>query len=129
MGSNDTRHHDATHDRVPQLNETAVEALQFYVEKTRPSRSAPLFRSPRTGKPLSRVHVWRLMNKWAQQAGISDRVGAHTLRKTWGYQARKRGIPLELIQAKLGHSSPGVTRRYIGITADEIEQVEDEVNL
>jgi hypothetical protein len=36
---------------------------------------------------------------------------------------------LELIQAKLGHSSPAITRRYIGITADEIEDVESRVNL
>ena len=53
----------------------------------------------------------------------------HTLRKTWGYQARQNGIPLELIQQKLRHSAPSITRRYIGITADEIEQVENEVNL
>lgn len=36
---------------------------------------------------------------------------------------------LELIQQKLGHASPSVTRRYIGITADEIEQVENNVVL
>jgi len=47
----------------------------------------------------------------------------------WGYQAWRKGISLELIQAKLGHASPGVTRRYIGISADEIEAVENQVNL
>lgn len=31
----------------------------------------------------------------------------------------------KLIQAKLGHFPLGVTRRYIGITADEIENVEN----
>jgi integrase len=47
------------------------------------------------------------------------------LRKTWGYMARKyRGTPIELIQEKLGHASPAVTRRYIGITSDEIENVD-----
>ena len=81
------------------------------------------------GTPLSRVQAWRLLNKWAREVGLTDRIGTHTLRKTWGYQARKKGVPLELIQAKLGHSSPAVTRRYIGITADEIEDVENQVNL
>jgi integrase len=66
---------------------------------------------------------------YLQLVGIRDRIGTHSLRKTWGYQARKSGVPLELIQAKLGHSSPGVTRRYIGITADEIESMENRVTL
>lgn len=56
--------------------------------------------------------------------------GCHTLRKTWGYQARKTfGIPIELIQAKYGHRSPAVTKQYIGITEDEIDTVEAKVNL
>ena len=44
----------------------------------------------------------------------------HTLRKTWGYQARLKAIPLEIIQHKLNHSSLAVTQRYLGITDDEI---------
>ncbi len=52
------------------------------------------------------------------------------MRKTWGYMARKyHGITIELIQEKLGHTTPAVTRRYIGITDDEIEDVENRVNL
>lgn len=43
--------------------------------------------------------------------GITDRIGAHSMRKSWGYQAQKEGVPIDLIQKKLGHSSPGVTRR------------------
>ena len=116
-------------DKRVKLNDAAVEAIEQYMAKEEPRRDEPLFKSPRTGQALSRVQVWRLLNDWALEAGINDRIGAHSLRKTWGYQARKQGVPLELIQAKLGHSSPGVTRRYIGISADEIERVEDDVNL
>jgi len=62
--------------------------------------------------------------------GLTGRYGGHTLRKTWGYMARKyHGIPIELIQEKLGHTTPAVTRRYIGITDDEITDVENRVNL
>jgi integrase len=116
-------------DRRVKLNEAVVEAIGFFVAETKPAAADVLFKSPRTGRALTRVQVWRLLNKWALEAGITDRIGAHTMRKSWGYQARKQGVPLELIQAKLGHSSPAVTRRYIGITADEIERVEDDVNL
>ena len=116
-------------DKRVKLNDAAVEAVEHYMTTEKPEEDEPLFKNPRTGQALSRVHVWRLLNDWALEAGITDRIGAHSLRKTWGYQARKQGVPLELIQAKLGHSSPAVTRRYIGISADEIEQVEDKINL
>jgi hypothetical protein len=49
--------------------------------------------------------------------------------EAFGFHARQQGVPIELIQAKFNHSSPGVTRRYIGITQDEIEAVEAKVNL
>lgn len=117
-------------DKRVKLNEAAREAIEFYLSSQRDfSQTDWLFKNPHRGIPLSRVQAWRLLNSWAREAGITDRIGTHTLRKTWGYQARKKGVPLELIQAKLGHSSPAVTRRYIGITADEIEDVENQVNL
>ena len=111
------------------INESAKEAIAFFVDEQNPDRSEPLFRSPRTGKAISRVQVWRLLEKWASEVGIKDAIGAHSLRKTWGYQARQQGISLKLIQKKLGHATPDVTCRYIGITADEIEEVEDSVSL
>ena len=58
-----------------------------------------------------------------------ERYGTHALRKTWGYQARKKGITIEQISEKLGHRSSIVTKRYIGINQDEINKIEDEVCL
>jgi len=40
-----------------------------------------------------------------------------------------QGVSLERIQAKLGHTSPSVTRRYIGISQEEINKIEDEICL
>lgn len=115
------------------LNEPAKEALEYYFKRKHPTDpDTPLFESPqRPGYALHRNAVYRLINRWCRDAGLtSGRYGTHTLRKTWGYQARKyHGVPIELIQAKLGHSSPKITRRYIGITADEIGAVENKVKL
>jgi integrase len=49
------------------------------------------------------------------------------LRKTWGYQARIQGVSISQIQNKLGHKSPAITSRYIGIDQEEINNVEKEV--
>jgi len=107
------------------LNDAAREALEYLWATYGPLKPQDrLF-------PWTRQHAWRLVNRWCHEVGLTDgRYGGHTLRKTWGYMARKyHGVPIELIQAKLGHASPSVTRRYIGITDDEIEDVEVKVNL
>ncbi len=114
------------------LNEQTKKALNFYFDKvpaTDPDRY--LFKSFRSDKPISRVRLWTLINSWCDVVGLTRAPhGCHTLRKTWGYQARKKyGVPIELIQAKYGHRSPAVTKRYIGITEDEIDTVEAKVNL
>lgn len=116
-------------DKRVKLNRSATEAIEFYLSKVNLKPGDFLFPGRTSTQAITRMQVWRLLNAWTASEGISDRIGAHTLRKTWGYQARQAGIPLELIQAKLGHASPAVTRRYIGITADEIEHVENHVNL
>ncbi len=116
--------------RTVKINAAAAEAIERYAQEVNPEPNDLLFSNPRTGKAISRVQVWRLLNQWAKEAGISSgKIGAHTMRKTWGYQARMQGVPVELIQQKFGHSSPSVTKQYIGITADEVHSAEDRVNL
>jgi len=113
------------------VNQVVKEALQFFFSKshlTDPEQF--LFTSLRSNKTLDRVQVWQLINKWCRNVGLyTERYGTHTLRKTWGYQARMQGVSLERIQAKLGHTSPSVTRRYIGISQEEINRIEDEICL
>jgi len=105
------------------INKSATEALSNLWKKEGPlDPSRRLF-------SWTRQHAWRLVKRWCNAVGLSELYGAHSLRKTWGYQARMAGVSLDVIQAKLGHSAPSVTRRYIGITADEIENAEDRVNL
>jgi len=55
--------------------------------------------------------------------GITEAIGTHTLRKTFGYWAYKDGKDLSLIQKLLNHASPAVTLAYIGITQDELDDV------
>ena len=116
------------HKRV-RLNGEVREALERYTNGRKP-RDTFLFENPVNKKAYSRVQAWRWLNQWCREVGIKDHVGAHTLRKTWGYMARtQKSVPIELIQAKLGHASPSVTKRYIGITGDEINTVEEAVEL
>ena len=58
-----------------------------------------------------------------QEVGIKEKIGTHTLRKTFGYHTYNNGYDITLIQKLFNHSSPSVTLRYIGITQDELDDV------
>lgn len=53
-------------------------------------------------------------------AGI-EHIGSRSLRKTFGYHHYKKHKDLAVLQEIFSHSSPAITKRYIGITQDEIE--------
>ena len=74
-----------------------------------------LFKSKRTNDPITRQQAYRIINEAAKQAGINDSIGTHTLRKTFGYHAYRKGIAISLIQKRLQHSTPAETRQYIGV--------------
>ncbi|GAI69327.1 unnamed protein product [marine sediment metagenome] len=61
--------------------------------------------------------------------GIKGRVGTHTIRKTAGYHMRMVGVPIEIIREVLGQKDMQVTKRYIGITDDEVTKVIKNFNL
>jgi site-specific recombinase XerD len=61
--------------------------------------------------------------------GLTGNYGTHSLRKTWGYHARLSGVPLELIMHKLNHANVSVTKRYLGITDDELRAIVEGLNL
>lgn len=80
-------------------------------------------------RPISRQHVWFVINEAAREVGITEKIGTHTLRKTFGYHAYKAGYDLSVIQKLLNHSSPRETLRYIGITQDQLDDVYISLNL
>ena len=61
--------------------------------------------------------------------GVTDPIGTHTLRKTFGYHAYKAGTDLAIIQQMVNHSSPAVTPRYLGISRDDRDAVYLSLNL
>ena len=65
----------------------------------------------------------------ARAVGIQDRIGTHTLRKTFGYHAYQTGIDISILQKIFNHTAQSVTMRYIGITQDDMDEVFLNLNL
>jgi integrase len=79
--------------------------------------------------PIKRGRAWKLITSICQEVGLRGNFGTHSLRKTWGYHARLQGVDLALIMHKLNHSSISTTKRYLGITDDELQEVLHRLNL
>lgn len=84
-----------------------------------------LFPSPyRRGiKPLSRRQAGRLIKTIAMRAGVTEPVACHSLRKSFGYHAFRAGVDIMYLKEIFNHSDIGITKRYIGITQDELKSV------
>jgi integrase len=97
----------------PQLREWILEYVKYMHEDDF------LFPSQRTGKPIKRIRVYRILNEAAKQAGLND-IGTHTLRKTFGYHYYQKTKNISLLRELFNHSAPSVTLKYIGVQADKI---------
>ena len=73
---------------------------------------APVFAS-RSGKPLERSRVLRIVKDASQRAGIAANVTTHWLRHAHASHALDHGAPIHLVQATLGHRSVATTSRYL----------------
>jgi integrase len=111
--------------RTIALSKKTYRLIERYLEKERPAvrYEEPLFRSQKGGRSISRQHAYDILNKAARAVGITERIGTHSLRKTFGYFAYKQGIDLAMIQKLLNHSSQTETLRYIGITQEQMDEI------
>lgn len=94
------------------------------------SGSSYLFCSSRKpGMPLSRYQAYRIIRHAAEGVGLTDNISCHSLRKTFGYQAWKQGVPPALLMSIYNHSSYQITRRYLCIEQDDKDAVFSNINL
>jgi integrase len=81
-----------------------------------------LFPSRKGDKPITPTQAYRQLNKAAEMVDITEGIGTHTMRKTFGYWFYKQTKDVAKLQQILNHSHPQITLRYIGITEEEIEK-------
>ncbi len=111
------------------IGPSARKAVKEYLDSSSLETSSPLFPSRKGSESIRREQAYRILNDAARLVGIKDKIGTHTLRKTFAYHAYKSGHDLSMIQKLLNHSAPSVTLRYIGITQEEMDDVYLSLNL
>ena len=71
---------------------------------------------------LDRAQVYRRLQEARDALKIDCHIGTHTMRKTFGYHSYRQYKDITLLQYIYNHTSPEVTKRYIGITQDEVDR-------
>lgn len=79
-------------------------------------------------KPVSSVQAYRVLRKAGESIGLDD-IGTHTMRKTFGYWHYRQFHDLAMLTEIFNHSSQVITKRYIGLTQDEINNSYKEFGL
>lgn len=114
------------------LNENIQKAISFYIdnENSLDPDNWLFYSKKNRSRAISRVRLWVLIRRWARLVKLNEeRFGCHSLRKTWGYHARLSGFNIEAIREKLGHRNSEVTKTYLGITQEEINDMEKSLNI
>mgnify|MGYP001195805393 FL=1 len=115
-------------ERLIPVGSSAVKWVGEYLKKSRPllmkkSKSENnLFLNSR-GSKLSRMGVWKIIDRYVKQAGIEKDVHPHTFRHSFATHLLEGGADLRAVQEMLGHADISTTQIYTHIDRDYIKQV------
>lgn len=107
----------------PKLLDAGLQHGLWKLPLTRSGRAAiPLFLS-RTGGPIERTAVWRLVRREARRRGIPGKVSPHTLRHSFATHLLEGGADLRVVQELLGHASISTTEIYTHVQTRRLQEV------
>ncbi|MFH1552401.1 MAG: site-specific tyrosine recombinase XerD [Candidatus Omnitrophota bacterium] len=114
-------------ERIVPLGKVAQKAVARYIENVRGKMSKKtqdehLFLS-RLGKKLSRQSLWKMIRKYAREAGIKKHITPHTLRHSFATHLLEGGAELRGVQEMLGHADISTTQIYTHVDKERLRKV------
>lgn len=112
-------------ERLVPMHSRAVEILGQYLRDVRPEfmpQDDHVFLN-RSGLGLTRQAVWKLIRRYALEAGIQRDISPHTMRHTFATHLLEGGADLRTVQLLLGHSDLAATELYTHVRSDILEDV------
>jgi len=117
-------------ERVVPLGRAAIGATERYLEECRPelvnAHGGDYLFLSRTGRPMGRIEVWRLVKKYAHRAGMGGNLTVHTLRHCFATHLLAGGAGLRSVQEMLGHANIVTTQIYTHVDQDRLRKIHKE---
>ena len=108
--------------KVP-LGDFAIEYIKKYVDEVRrlnPGKDSKHLFLNRYGQPISRQFFFKMIKKYAEQAGIETSISPHTLRHCFATHMIENHAQLRTVQQMLGHENIATTQIYMHISTKRI---------
>ena len=117
-------------ERIVPLGKVAEKAVSRYLESVRPKLCGKaaddhLFLS-RLGRKISRQSIWKMIQKYALQAGIKKHITPHTLRHSFATHLLEGGAELRGVQEMLGHADISTTQVYTHVNKEKLKKIHDQ---
>jgi integrase/recombinase XerD len=114
-------------ERVIPLGQAAIAATTDYLKELRPRLAKPysgdFLLLSRTGRPMSRIEIWRLIKKYAARAGMPKGLTVHTLRHCFATHLLAGGADLRSVQEMLGHVDISTTQIYTHVDQERLRSI------
>lgn len=107
-------------ERTVYISDNAMYYLQRYLAERSWNASSPLFLNKR-GTGMSKCSIEHLVRQIGRRAGV-EKVHPHRFRRTMATNAAKRGLPIQYIQAILGHSKIDTTMIYCSVSKESVKE-------
>ncbi len=115
-------------ERIIPIGRSAVSWINTYLKESRTllmkkAKSENYLFLNNRGTKLSRMGVWKIVERYAKEAGIEKEVHPHTFRHSFATHLLEGGADLRAVQEMLGHVDISTTQIYTHIDRDYIKQV------
>lgn len=110
-------------ERLIPIGKAAKAITERYLRERFPrGKKGPLFLS-RPGQGFTRVGFWKLIKRYARQAGIQKHLSPHTLRHSFATHLLAGGADLRVVQELLGHADLSTTQIYTHVDRRRLQEV------
>jgi integrase/recombinase XerD len=115
-------------ERLVPVGRSAVKWVNEYLIKSRPMlekkhKSENFLFLNKRGTKLSRMGIWKIVDKYVKDAGIKKEVHPHTFRHSFATHLLEGGADLRAVQEMLGHADISTTQIYTHIDREYIKQM------
>lgn len=114
-------------ERVIPLGKKAIASIKKYLEASRikflKNKESEFLFISRVGSKISRQSFWKLIKRYAKEAGIKKPIRPHILRHSFATHLLERGADLRSVQEMLGHANISTTQIYTHINKDRLKTI------
>ena len=114
-------------ERIIPLGKTAIALTKDYLENSRGFLAKPFSGDSlllsRTGRPMGRIDIWRVVKKHAARAGMPGKLTVHTLRHCFASHLLAGGAGLRSVQEMLGHVDIATTQIYTHVDQERLRSI------